>query len=398
MTIDIIGSPLTQKLTQFKNFPFKVGNFISGQSMLSLVSEPYNADMADLDTEQLDSISTAYRDLNKTFYHILKDSNSDVLILDILSELNEVSMLEENFYNKSSLELLKSHPAFINLSQIQKFRLFQKHLDAIVGLLDKYEKIIILKPGIQKGSESEFLNALYALIQNRLSNHLVLSVPRPPEGKTYFKAPVEYYDGINSDLKKFTSDNYHNQLLFEEKLEDDKLTLFINHIEEREYIYELYKDGSPYKSTQPTTSRFCQFKLTDEGKYRVRVHLTDASIKPRFSQTYIYSPITENEDGGVRHVEMPRHSDQWMLDYVLEQTDIESIVGNPFKYPNGYKDMPVVLPEEIETDNILYKDQIFDHIVHDVMSKNANSENLKHVSPKYLFKEFIEEYVKKSDN
>src|SRR5699024_2434275 len=120
--------------------------------------------------------------------------------------------------------------------------------------------------------DSDFMNALYELIQKEFQNHLELTVPAPPEGKTYFNSPIEYYDSINFSLKKFTSDNYYNQMLVEEKLVDNVLSVFINHIEPREYVYELYKNGQSWKISEPTTSRSYKFTLNEKGKYRIRVN------------------------------------------------------------------------------------------------------------------------------
>src|SRR5699024_12460868 len=83
--------------------------------------------------------------------------------------------------------------------------------------------------------------------------------------------------------------NYHDQMLFDEKLKDDELSVFINHIEPREYVYELYKDGQSWKMSDPTTSRFYKFNLKEKGRYRIRVNLTDESVNPRFIQSYKFN-------------------------------------------------------------------------------------------------------------
>jgi hypothetical protein len=57
-------------------------------------------------------------------------------------------------------------------------------------------------------------------------------------------APIEIYEGLVQQLRKFNSDNYENQLLFDEKLEDNILSVYMNYIEPRYYVYELYKDGN----------------------------------------------------------------------------------------------------------------------------------------------------------
>src|SRR5699024_12129296 len=68
-------------------------------------------------------------------------------------------------------------------------------------------------------------------------------------------------------------------------LNDNILSVYINHVEEREYIYELYKDGKTYKSSEPTTERYFAFQLDEPAKYRIRVNLTNEEVNPRFSRS-----------------------------------------------------------------------------------------------------------------
>src|SRR5699024_784080 len=291
-------------------------------------------------------------------------------------------------------ELLKDTPDYTNLTHIEKFRALQDNRDVIFSFLDNYEKIIIVKPGNLDDTDSDFLNALYGMIQEEFQNHLVLTLPDPPEGKDYFNSPIEYYDSINFNLKKFTSDNYHNQMLFDEKLEDDELSVFINHIEEREYIYELYKDGRSWKISEPTTSRFYKFKLKEKGNYRIRVNLTDESVNPRFSETYQFNPSSVLEHTQFQYVEMPIPSDMWMLDYILKHENIKAVIGNPFKYPDGYNGIPVVQINEASKNTTLCKTELFEYIFHKMIELNI-TENITEetVDSKQIFLQTMKTYL-----
>lgn len=393
MKVDIIGSEMVKKLTAFKNFPYKINNFISGQSLLSLISSPYPVDMMDLETDDIHVISTAYRDFNKSLFSSFQSSDSETLILDLMSELNEVCQYNLGYFNQSSMELLKEAPGYTNLSQIEKFRAFQDNKEQVFSFLDKYEKIIIIKPDGSKDIDSDFLNALYEMIQKEFENHLVLTIPEAPEGKNHFNAPIEYYDSINFNLKKFTSDNYYDQMLFDETLSDNELSVFINHIEEREYVYELYKDGRSWNISEPTTARFYKFFLTEKGNYRIRVNLTDESVNPRFTDTYTFNPSSEIEGRNIEYVEMPPVADTWMLDYILNHESIKAILGNPFKYPDGYKGLKVVQPEETKKDSTLFKTELFEYAFHKMIEAKTNSSDDETLQPKQLFLKTLEKYL-----
>src|SRR5690625_1733666 len=265
MKTDIIGSKFTRKLSEFKNFRFEVNNMVADQSILSIFSEPYEVTMKDINTTDLKEITVAYRDLNKSLYPNLKNSDSDTIIVELLSELNSISELNNSFYNTSSLELLNDDVNYRHLKTIEKFRAFQRYIDQFITLLNQYEKVIFLKLLPKSEEDKKFISALYQMLESRIDHKLSLSIEHEiqPEKSD---VPLEVYDQINDDLRKFSSDNYHNQLLFDEMLVDNKLSVYINYVEEREYFYELYKNGKPYKSSRPTTSRYCEYTLTEPGK------------------------------------------------------------------------------------------------------------------------------------
>ena len=135
------------------------------------------------------------------------------------------------------------------------------------------------------------MDALHTLIENRFDNLLIYTTPPMISMDSQKDVPLEHFNTINSNMKKFISNNYYDQILFEEKLKEDFLSVDVNHIEPRKYIFDLYKDGEKITSSRPTFSRKFKFHLEGKGKYRIRVNLEDGSIDSRFTRTYEYAPL-----------------------------------------------------------------------------------------------------------
>ena len=347
MKIDIIGSTFASRLTEFRNFPYDVNIFVSGQSFLSLLSKPYPVSMKDINTSDIVEISTAHRDLNKANLSKLQESRSEILMIDLLSELNPLVKYNGSYFNKESFELIDEKIEYEDLRKIDQFKALKKHLDKIIELTNFYDQVILLN--ITPGNEhDDFINGMYELLYNSIDNKLVISADSSSV-KDIFNAPIEAYDSIVQQLRKFNSDNYENQLLFDEKMEGDILSVYMNYIEERHYVYELYKDGRPYKKSHRTDSRYCQFKLDQTGKYRIRVTPDIENVKARFSQTYVYkSDIASAGGSAAEYAEMPGSKNEWMLSLILDRMTIKGIVGNPYKYPEGFKGMDVYQKEEMK--------------------------------------------------
>src|SRR5699024_1441692 len=283
------------------------------------------------------------------------------------SDLNDISEFEHSFYNTSSLTLINDDLKSKNLSTIGKFREIQRKVDEFVRLLNQYEKVIFLKFLPKEKEKKDFIEGIYHLLEPKVEQKLTLSIDNHSFDEDN-DVPLEVYNQVNDDLRKFSSDNYHNQLLFDESLEDNKLSVYINYVEEREYVYELYKNGKPYKKADPTTSRFYEFTLKEPGKYRIRVNLSNEEIKPRFTQTYVFQPAEHSTLSleEYKYIELPSKKNLWMLDVILQQLNISGLIGNAFLYPNGYSGYIVYMEEEI-TDKYIHKEELF-NIAMDLIS------------------------------
>lgn len=373
MKIDIIGSKFTRKLTEFKNFRFEVNNIVEGQSILSLLSDPYETTMKEINTTDLNDITVAFRDLNKLLYSNLKSSDSEILIIELLSELNSISEFNHSYYNTSSLELLNEKVKYRSLSNIEKFRALQRSLNEFLRLVNQYEKVIFIKILPKRKEQKDFIDGLYKTMEDNVEQKLILTVTNDDLDEN-LEAPLEFYNKVNDDLRKFSSDNYYNQLLFDESLKDDILSVYINHVEKREYVYELYKNGKKYKSSEPTTERYFAFQLDEPAKYRIRVNLTSEEVNPRFSQTYEYNPGSKSTEAKkeIQYVEIPSNDNLWMLDILLQKHEFQDLIGNAYRYPNGYSGYNVLLPEEVN-EPYLRKEEILDMAVNTV-SAMSNDE------------------------
>lgn len=347
MKIDIIGSRFTGRLTEFRSFPYDVNIFVSGQSFLSLLSKPYPVSMKDINTSDIAEISTAHRDLNKANLVNLQESRAEVLMIDLLSELNTLVKYDGSYFNKQSFELLDTAVNYQTVRKIEQFKALKQHISKIIELTAYYKQVILIDV-LPNNEHDDFIAGIYEMLYSSIENKLVLSAANESVGDM-LNAPIELYDGIVQQLRKFNSDNYENQLLFDEKLEGNILSVYMNYIEERYYVYELYKDGRPYKKSHRTDSRYCQFKLDQTGKYRIRVTPDIENVKARFSQTYVYkSDIASAGGSAAEYAEMPGSKNEWMLSLILDRMTIKGIVGNPYKYPEGFKGMDVYQKEEMK--------------------------------------------------
>lgn len=347
MKIDIIGSRFTGRLTEFRSFPYDVNIFVSGQSFLSLLSKPYPVSMKDINTSDIAEISTAHRDLNKANLVNLQESRAEVLMIDLLSELNTLVKYDGSYFNKQSFALLDTDVEYESVRKIDQFKAVKQHINKIIELTAYYKQVILIDV-LPNNEHDDFIAGIYEMLYSSIENKLVLSADNQGVSDM-LNAPIEVYDGIVQQLRKFNSDNYENQLLFDEKLEGDILSVYMNYIEERYYVYELYKDGQPYKKSHRTDSRYCQFKLDQAGKYRIRVTPDTDNVKARFSQTYVYkSDSVSAGSPAAEYAEMPGSKNEWMLTLILDRMTIKGIVGNPYKYPEGFKSLDVYQKEEMK--------------------------------------------------
>jgi hypothetical protein len=359
MNIDIIGSPFTKRLSEFKNFPFEINYTLEDQSLLSLFSSPYPATMEDLDTDDMIRLKNAYRELNRTHYDHFTPSSSNWLMIELSNELNDICEMEASYFNLSTIKLLKLQKDLMVLPMIERFRKLKSLLDRFASFASSYDKVILLKVLPDGNSHTEFLNAVYALLEKRLDNVLVLSIPSITMEQKAEKVPLEILDQLNNDLKKLNSKNYDDQLLFDERISDNFLSVFINHVEKRRYVYELYKDGQKLAASPAVDRRAYHFRLEQPGKYRIRVNILDSDVNARFTQTYSYEGA-DYQNGNFSYIELPRNNVTWQLEFLIGQHNIKGLVGNPYEYPEGYDGYTIYLQEEVPYQEILRADQIYE--------------------------------------
>lgn len=381
MNIDILGSEFTNKLKAFKNFPYSVLNSIEGQSVISLFSSPIPTEMSEIDTTELDDITFAYRDLNKTHAEKFRNSESSFLLLDLYGELDDICEIDGSYFSPDSVRFLKNNNRYWKLARIEKFRAFQRNFEKLSRLISTYEKVILILRKGENHDNQEYLNALYKMITQSADNILMVTVEKERPEIDDRDMPLEIYNDINLQIKKFRAKDYDEQFLFDENLENDTLSIFLNHIEKRYYIYELYKNGSPIKETEPTTDRMISFKLDEKGNYRIRVNLVDESISPRFSQTYEFEGKKNQEAPSYDFLEIDDNVELWKLKLIGEAYDIKGYVGNPYTYPNGLNNYPVYHISEVPDENVISASKI-NEIILDILYAE-DKENLGNLKEQY---------------
>lgn len=223
MKIDIIGSQFSGRLTEFRSFPYDVNIFVSRQNFLSLLSKPYPVSMKDINTSDIVEISTAHRDLNKANLVNLQESRAEVLMIDLLSELNTLVKYDGSYFNKQSFELLDTEVEYESVRKIEQFKAVKQHINKIIELTAYYEQVILIDV-LPNNEHDDFIADIYAMLYSSIENKLVLSADNESVSDM-LNAPIEIYDEIVQQLRKFNSDNYENQLLFNEKLEGDILSV-----------------------------------------------------------------------------------------------------------------------------------------------------------------------------
>src|SRR5699024_2143402 len=212
----------------FKNFPYTIVNVIEGQSVISLFSSPIHTDMSELSTTELDEITFAYRDLNKTHAEKFRNSESTFLLLDLYSELDDICEIDGSYFSPESVKFLDNRNGYWKLAKIEKFRAFQKTFEKLSSLISKYEKVILVLRKGEKHDNQEYLDALYEMIMEKADNLLLVTVSKDRPDIDDRDLPLEVYNDINLQIKKFRAKDYDEQFLFSEGLENDNLSVFVN--------------------------------------------------------------------------------------------------------------------------------------------------------------------------
>src|SRR5699024_6381628 len=241
------------------------------------------------------------------------------------------------------------------------------------SLLSDYDKVIVIIRRGEDHNSQEYLDALYKMISSSADNLLKVTVEKESPEIDDRDMPLEIFNDINLQIKKFRAKDYNDQLLFDERLEDDTLSIFLNHIERRYYVYELYKNGSPVKETEPTTDRMVSFKLIDKGNYRVRVNLVDESIPPRFSRTYEFEGHEGQDAASYDFLEIDENVGLWKLSLVDEAYDIKGYVGNPYTYPDGLNNYPVYHTSEVPSAKVISASKINEIIFDTLYAKDIDA-------------------------
>lgn len=160
--VDIIGSCVTRDAFEFaKEIDIKnkyiINNYISKTSVISLLSKKLEYNTYSIDNRKItdwESRQITY-DLEKNWIDILLESDSDIIILDLIDERYDLYKIEETYITKSNI-LNKSR--FKTSTKAQKIKrnskecekLWSEYLDKYINKLKKLDKKIIVHKAMWK--------------------------------------------------------------------------------------------------------------------------------------------------------------------------------------------------------------------------------------------------------
>ena len=160
--IDIIGSCVTRdafeiikRMDDVNNYI--INNYISKASIISLLSEKieklsYSLDINKMTNWELRQIKY---DLDKNWFHILKNSDSDIIIIDLIDERYDLYKINNSYITKSNI-LQKSQfkvdakLELVKRNSIECQELWEKFSEIFIDLLLSLNKEVIIHKAFWK--------------------------------------------------------------------------------------------------------------------------------------------------------------------------------------------------------------------------------------------------------
>lgn len=146
MKIDIFGSCITRDAFNFNNSPGEVGNYIAWSSIVSVVSNPIDVDIQNINLPSNFNKRTVYQDLTKNHRDIIKNSDNNILIIDIFEERFRIANCNGNLftysneYKNSQLDL-----KFKFISPEDNLLMLRQRIQEFKKLLQGYKMVILNK-------------------------------------------------------------------------------------------------------------------------------------------------------------------------------------------------------------------------------------------------------------
>lgn len=139
--INIHGSCLSNDVFRYlSDDNIKVNKYIARSSVISVVSQPINISMNDINLSSMFQKAMVYGDINKTLFKNLKENQSDYLMIDLIDERFNLIKID-NTYITDSYEFKNSKlNKVINGEVINRFELNE---ELVKKCIDEYIKNIL---------------------------------------------------------------------------------------------------------------------------------------------------------------------------------------------------------------------------------------------------------------
>ncbi|MPM58181.1 hypothetical protein SDC9_105010 [bioreactor metagenome] len=165
--IDIIGSCVTRDAFEFTKYmllnnKYSINNYISKTSIISLTSniiDKVGCDISNTKMTAWEKRQVEY-DLNKAWINILKKSDSDIIIIDLIDERYDICSINGTYFTKSNLFNKLKFKSDNNIEIKNRFsedvyNLWFKSVESYIYELKKLKKKVLVHKALWK---NEYVN------------------------------------------------------------------------------------------------------------------------------------------------------------------------------------------------------------------------------------------------
>lgn len=238
--VDIIGSCVTRDAFEFaknmkKNNKYIINNYISKTSFISLVSDSIEEDKYKVSRKKM--TNWEYRqikyDLEKNWFEILQQSDSDIIIVDLIDERYDLYKLDNTYITRSNLFKKSKFNTNMLLKNIKRNsnehnEIWEESIQKYIELLKSLNKPIIVHKAMWKNTyiknkvnksvskEIYIKNILYSFYYGNLKNN--------KKNVRYFRKRIQRQIELNNHILE----NYYKKILNVDEFEKIEITKFYN--------------------------------------------------------------------------------------------------------------------------------------------------------------------------
>ena len=389
--MDVIGNYITREFLKFSKIPFKINSIYTGQSFISLFSEPIITHMEEIKTDDLAKLSKIFKDYNKTIISEVAESSSNSILIDLTCELSNVYKINDTLIQKESLEYHSTfnHKLANKLTPKEIFELYHQKLNSISKFLRHYNKVIIIVPLnkhdqvssdsldelslLKLNEEFSLINLITRLLQDKVENIHILTIDDyyTLNENLEIEYPIEVYNELLKDIQRLVGKTYNSEILFDEYELNNVIHIRFNYLDYREHIVHIYFNGEVIKEFQPSASKEFQYAMKEAGTYRIRVFDNITDLPPRFSRKYNYRSNATNNNLFKGYV-IPtfiKGYDSDILNLLDRDERVLGYISNSFENNLYNVSKSIISPNEVTDSNILTANQILQIITEQIKDK-----------------------------